>query len=327
MSKMKKIWAFIIIGAICSLIGFAFAKFVFVENGPSVANIVKPKERTLDKYTIENLAGADIKPGKLIVDKDNQTFSFDFDPALNGNTASTSGQIRIPGEETYPVVVMIRGYVDKEIFRTGIGTEPASKVFATNGYITIAPDFLGYGDSSPETQGPFEARFQTYTTIISLIKSVDQIPNWDHKNIFIWAHSNGGQIALTSLEITGFKYPAALWAPVSAPFPFSILYYEGELDDYGKALRSELAKFESSYDVDKYSITPYLDRIEAPIQLHQGTNDIYVPVGWSDDLYKKLKDLDKDITYYTYPGADHNMSPSWNTVVQRDLEFFAKNKI
>ncbi len=322
---MKKILAFTIVGGICSLIGFLSAKFIFVPKNIPFLATQKKIERTLDKYSIENLSNTEIKPGKLTVNKEKNTFSMDFDPGLNGAIASTSGQIRIPGEGSYPLVVMIRGYVDKEIFRTGIGTEPSSKMFAGNGYITVAPDFLGYGSSSPESFDLFEARMQTYTTVLSLLKSVDQIGEWDHKNLYIWAHSNGGQIALTTLEITGQAYPTTLWAPVSAPFPYSILYYEDELSDYGKYLRGELSKFESLYDVDKYSITTYLDRIHAPIQLHQGTSDESVPVKWNENLYNNLKDLNVDINYYTYPGANHNMIPSWDNVIQRDLEFFAKN--
>ena len=322
---MKRVWIFVTVGALCSLIGFAAAKFVFIDKSGSIFVGEKPVERTLDKYSIDNLSKTEIKPGKLTIDKEAETFTFDFNPGLDQLVASTSGQIRIPGEGKYPVVVMIRGYVDKEIFRTGIGTEPSSKVFAANGYITVAPDFLGYGASSPESLDLFEARMQTYTTVLSLLKSIDQIPEWDGKNIFIWAHSNGGQIALTTLEITGKTYPTTLWAPVSAPFPYSILYYEDELSDYGKYLRGELARFEALYDVDLYSVTTYLDRIKAPIQLHQGTADESVPARWNDNLNDALKDLKVDINYYTYPGANHNMVPSWNSVIQRDLEFFASN--
>lgn len=322
---MKRAWIFILVGGFCSLIGFSLAKFVFVPKNMPFLVQEKPIERTLDKYSIDNLSKTNIKPGNLTIDKESNTFSLEFDPALDGKMASTSGQIRIPGEGKYPLIVMIRGYVDKEIFETGIGTEPSSKVFAQNGYITVAPDFLGYGDSSPETPDLFEARMQTYTTVLSLLKSIDQIPEWDGENVFIWAHSNGGQIALTALEVTGVTYPTTLWAPVSAPFPYSILYYEDELSDYGKYLRGELARFESLYDVNNYTITSYLDRIKAPIQIHQGTANESVPVKWNNTLNTNLKELKVDTNYYIYPGANHNMSPSWNDVIQRDLEFFASN--
>lgn len=314
----------ILISAITCLIGFLAGVFV-VGKSFSIPFKQAPKERILDKYSIENLAKADIKPGKLILNREENTFSFDFEPALDGKAASTSGQIRIPGKGKYPVVVLIRGYVDREIYKTGVGTEHGSEVFAKNGYITIAPDFLGYGNSSPESTNLFESRFQTYTTILTLLKSLNQIGEWDGTNIFIWAHSNGGQIALTTLEITGAKYPTALWAPVSTPFPYSILYFTDELSDYGKYLRSELAKFEADYDVNLYSAHNYYKRIRAPIDLHQGEADESVPVKWSDALNKSLEENSAEVDYHKYPGTDHNMIPSWNTAIAHDLEFFKKN--
>ena len=235
---------------------------------------------------------------------------------------------------------MFRGYIDKTLFRTGDGTRNAASYFAENGFITIAPDFLGYGGSDKESGNIFETRFQTYITAVSLIKTLehikfspqsvsgpDKITNQliNHSSLFLWGHSNGGQIALTTLEITGSDYPTTLWAPVSKPFPYSVLYYTDESEDRGKLIRSELSKFEEDYDVELYSLTNYLDRINAPIQIHQGTLDEAVPKIWSDTLVNLLKQKEKDITYYTYPGTDHNMRPSWDTVVELDLEFFKQN--
>ena len=116
-------------------------------------------------------------------------------------------------------------------------------------------------------------------------------------------------------------------APVSKPFPYSILYYTDESDDGGKLIRKELAKFEDQYNTDLYSITEYFDRIKAPIQLHQGTYDDAVSKDWSNTLIKTLKNQGLTPNYFVYPGADHNLQPSWNSVVARDLMFFQKNFI
>lgn len=293
------------------------------------------KNTSLDKYTIENLSKASVPQGKFEIkntlDKqakyNSYLFDFSFDPTLTGKVSrKTSGQINIPNKEgTFPLVIMIRGYVDKEIYQTGIGTKNAAAYFADNGFVTVAPDFLGYSFSDPDTTNVMEARFQTYTTVISLLSSVDKIPNWDHKNVFIWAHSNGGQIALTTLEATGKSYPTVLWAPVSKPFPYSILYYTDDSKDGGKFLISQIAKFEENYDPNLYSLTNYLNRINTKLEIHQGTADESVPVSWSDDLVKRLKNLGKDVTYYTYPGADHNLRPAWNTAVARSLQFYKDN--
>ncbi|MBI1864107.1 alpha/beta hydrolase [Candidatus Woesebacteria bacterium] len=330
---MKKYLIFIFVATLSSLIGlFVGLKLV---SKSEVKETPKPAERTMDKYSIENLAKIQIPKGEIKVEKtlqENPTytsylFTHNFDPTLeNKNEASISGQLNVPKESSnFPVIVMVRGYVDKEIYQTGVGTQHAGEFFAQNGFITIAPDFLGYGTSSPESKDVLESRFQTYTTVLSILESLSSVQKWDQKNVFIWAHSNGGQIALTTLTITGKSYPTVLWAPVSKPFPYSILYYTDELPDEGKYLRAQIAKFENLYNVNLYSFDKYLDRIKAPIQVEQGTTDDAVPVKWTNDLVKRLKDKEVDVKYNTYEGSDHNLTPAWNEVVYKDILFFHNN--
>ncbi len=289
------------------------------------------KPKPLEKYTIENLSKTEVKQVKINIDND--IFNFEFDPTLEykkgASLKKVTGLINIPdSSDPKPIVVLIRGYVDQSIYKTGVGTMRVGEYFKDNGYITIAPDFLGYGGSSVESGNIFETRFQTYTTVLTILKSInkDNFPDWDGKNIFIWAHSNGGQIALTSLEITGLNYPTVLWAPVTEAFPYTILYYTNESDDGGKFIRRELAKFETDYDVDKFSNSKYFDRINAPVEYHLGTLDDAIPAEWRDRFLKRMKSLEKVVTNYNHSGADHNMNPLWSDAISKSFEFFEKQK-
>jgi dipeptidyl aminopeptidase/acylaminoacyl peptidase len=162
-------------------------------------------------------------------------------------------------------------------------------------------------------------------TSATVLKSVNSIEQWDQKNIFIWGHSNGGQIALTTLEITEATYPTVLWAPVGRPFPASILYYIDEADDGGKLIINKLSEFYETYDASKFSLTGYLNQIKAPIMLNQGTADTAVPYWWSDSLVKSLKTNEVDVIYSKYPGANHSLVPSWNSAVENSLSFYKDN--
>lgn len=288
----------------------------------------RTRNAEIEKYSFENLRKNTFKPSKIVLQKvlreESQFTSHLFTYLFESK--QVSGMINIPEEKgKLPVVIMIRGYIDKEIYETGIGTVRAAEVFAKNGFITLAPDFLGFGESDDESENSLENRFSRPAQILQLITSVKSLPQADTNNIFIWAHSNGGQVALSILEITRKEIPTTLWAPVSKSFPYSVLYYSDEFSDKGRYLRRIIYEFEKYFNVDEYSIDTYLQNIQAPLIIHQGGADDAVPSQWSDELVERLEGLGKDVIYYFYPGADHNMLGSWNTVVQRDVAFFQKH--
>ncbi len=252
-------------------------------------------------------------------------FRLEFKPRPGSNTTKmTTGLINIPNVTPAPIVVMIRGYVDQKIYSTGVGTRKMAEYLASRGFITIAPDFLGYGGSDKESENIFETRFQTYSTVIALGKSLSQISQWDGKNVFIWGHSNGGQIALGWIVAQKLDYPTVLWAPVTKPFPYNVLYYTDESPDGGKLIRQNLAKLEEHHDANKFSFATYPDRINAPIQVHQGAADQSVPVSWNDKFVATLRAYSAKPEYYIYEGDDHNLSKNWNVVAERTFRFFEK---
>lgn len=331
----------ILTGIVFILVGwFANVAWNLPRNSNPVA-VIKP--HPLEKYTINNLKNgypaipsSSITIGKILKDTPatktspgytSYEFTYGFDPTFtNGPKRTVSGLINIPkGSGPFPLIVMFRGFVDQTQYIIGMGTQHAGEYFASNGFITVAPDFLGYADSDKESSDIFESRFQTYTTGEALFKSLDSINSWDKKNIFIWAHSNGGQVALTDLEISGANYPTVLWAPNSAKFPYSLLYYLDEAPDQGKLIVTKLAEFMADYDVSLYAFNNYLSYIRAPLHMDQGTSDDAVPVLWNDNLTKSLTKQGVKVEFVKYPGSDHNLQPAWSTVVANDLQFYKDN--
>jgi len=323
-------WIGIGVGAI---IGVTIGLFLFFTK-QHTSLVLSPlseviKEKPLEKYAIEQLLKREFFPTDIFFDAIIATESSyvvrTFHYLVDGK--KVTGLAHIPRTtdpaKKFPVVVQFRGYVEKERYTPGEGTKRSAAIFAQHGFLSLAPDFLGYGGSDAPSEDAFEDRFLTYTGGLQLLASVKTLPMADINNIFVWGHSNGGHIALTLATILGKSgYPTTLWAPVTKPFPYSILYYTDEFDDLGKALRKGLANFEKDYDVDLYSMTSYIDRIAVPLQIHQGLADEPVPFTWNDQFVASLKEKGKDIRYFRYEGTDHNMMPSWNTVVGRDISFF-----
>jgi len=329
----SKIW--IIAGGVVLLIVIVGTAGFFMSGRTAVLPLtplsnLPIKEKPLEKYTIENLAQREYTASPIVFEEPIATASsFSVVPfSFISDGKKVTGLAHIPMtplSKKMPVIIQLRGFVDSKIYESGVGTKHSAEVYAQNGFVTLAPDFLGYGGSDKESTDVFEGRFETYTTALNLLSSLSTISFIDPNHVFLWGHSNGGQIALTVLTVLGEKgknYPTTLWAPVTKIFPYSILYYTDEADDYGKALRKELAKFEKDYDTDQYAFFNYIDRIQAPIILHQGTDDEPVPLKWSTDFVRLMQGKGKSIKYHTYPGADHNLNVGWNTVVARDIEFF-----
>ncbi len=285
--------------------------------------------RTLDRYTFDRLAKRTFLPSQIKIEKTltkNAQFTASlFSIMVDGKRVT--GQINIPmGSGKFPVIVMQRGYVDKEIYQTGVGTRKAAEVYAKHGYITIAADFLGYGGSDAESNDVFEARFEKPVTMLTILASLETLPQADVKKVGLWGHSNGGQITLSVLEITGKSYPTVLWAPVTMKFPDSFLQYVDELPDKGAYLKRQLDVFHERYVDEDYSISAHLDDIKVKIQLHQGTADDAVPLEWSNVFVQQMKKLGTEVEYFTYVGEDHNFSKgTWGKVVERDIVFFEKN--
>ena len=106
----------------------------------NITSPIAPSPTPLIKYSFENLRnrtyeGSEIKLGKVIKEEEKYT-SYLFSFFTDGK--KVTGQLNLPhGRGPFPVVVMLRGYADREIYFTGLGTRKAAGVFAENGYMDI----------------------------------------------------------------------------------------------------------------------------------------------------------------------------------------------
>lgn len=349
--------AFLCVGV---AVGFYYSdKIELPLRSPFVSTQKIDREKPLQQYTFQNLRTQEFQTRTIKVEKEISkelefaSFQFSYD-ALG---RKMTGQINFPTiitDET-PVIVMVRGYVPHEIYSTGVGTKNGAAAFAKAGFITIAPDFFGYGESDPEPEDSWQARFEKPIAIIELIKTIREkgIPLDDEgtvqktNKIGLWGHSNGGQISLSTLAITKEPIPTSLWAPVVAPFPYSVMYFSDEDQDEGKGMRLWVSQLEDDYELRDFSFTQFLNGIAGPIQLHHGSADEAAPQIWSDEFVIKLKNENErrafikksaDATqsaellepivfqYFEYPGADHNLQPNanWQRVIDRDIAFYKK---
>jgi pimeloyl-ACP methyl ester carboxylesterase len=324
-------------------------------------------ELPLLKYSIPRLKDWPFKTSPLTIEKEllstptYKSYLFSYQTLDQKMT----GQLNVPVASTSskPAIVLIRGYVPSEIYETGVGTKNAAAFFAEHGYVTVSPDFFGYGGSDPEPKDSWQARFEKPLVVVELLRSLEAQPLITPtqtepiliNTIGMWAHSNGGQIALTTLEALGRNIPTTLWAPVTAPFPYSILFFSDEAADEGKSTRNSIADFEADYDAFDFSLTQHLNLLFGPLQIQHGLSDEAALQVWSVEFIDKIKVENArrkaaavssaasatnaatvkvisdpalepiEVKYFTYPNTDHNMRPNWDIAIQKDLDFFNRH--
>lgn len=335
---MKKFLGWLLVGVGVALLILAIFFLLEDQNLKIISPLTDSREKALliepvNKYaqlSFEALVKREFKAGEIklgsITKKEEKFSTYVFTYQSDGRTIS--GMANLPvGQGQFPVIILLRGWADRQYYHIGLGTEKSANFLAENGFLTLAPDFLGYGYSDWEDQDILLARFYRPVEILNLISSLSSLPSADSNRIGLWGHSNGGQIALSVLEITGKSYPTSLWAPVSLGFPESVLTYLGTQEEVGNVVRDKIEEFLRVNDPKKFSITEYFDKIKAPFIVHQATADELIKPLWTKNLVEKLKSLGLEVDYYQYSRENHNFNRYETTgevLRQRDLEFFKR---
>ncbi|MDR2767832.1 MAG: alpha/beta fold hydrolase [Treponema sp.] len=300
---------------------------------------------TLTDLSLKKLQSYPYRASPLLItslaSQTGEYYAYNFSYTSMGLTVT--GRFGLPRRESGAlkgIILMLRGHQHPQGYYTGKGTEYPARRYMQNGYAVIAPDFFGYAGSSP-APSPEEAH-QLYSTInaVELYLSLASpsfsyaasVPAADRavlpsafKKIVMWGHSNGGQVALHLLEVTGKPIPTVLWAPVSLDFPDSVAHYQ-------KNRAAWVEAFKKNYPAADYSLRNYLGAIApgTPILLEQGTKDLAVPKAWSDALSAAIGAENNSrqarekiiLDYKVYTGANHNLSPFWDTALPADVRFW-----
>jgi dipeptidyl aminopeptidase/acylaminoacyl peptidase len=85
-----------------------------------------------------------------------------------------------------------------------------------------------------------------------------------------------------------------------------------------------MEEFEKDYDSRRYAFENYYSWIESPLLIQQGDADEWCQVAWQKKVISGLKSEGKSAELVIYPGNDHNLSRSWNEVVQKGLVFYKR---
>jgi uncharacterized protein len=331
------------------------SKFTFdnLPNNSSSENagglINQPNPLSIDYMRKQEYPGSDITIEQTLPDGSNYSR---YITSYKSDGLKIYALLTIPkGEKPktgWPVIIFNHGYIPPAQYRTTERYIAYTDAFSRNGYIVFKSDYRGHGNS--EGKADYPEYSPSYTIdILNAISSIKKLKDpltetgqvVDINKIGMWGHSMGGTVTLRAMIVSKDIKAADIWAGVVGTYAdLAENHHGGNTNRFhpspipGEPTRPPNGRnlLAQQYgDIKKNpafwaSIDPmsYLKDLTAPIQIQHGTADNEVPYILSQKLDTTLKNANKTVTFYSYPGDDHNLSNNLDTALQRSVDFFDK---
>jgi len=239
-----------------------------------------------------------------------------------------------PPTSGWPAIVFNHGYIPPNEYRTTERYVAYQDAFARAGFITLKSDYRGHGSSQGEAVGGYYDPGYT-VDVLNAAASLKRDSRVNRSRIGMWGHSMGGHLTLRAMVVDPSIKAGVIWAGVVAPYD---LLQNGwtrgpGADVIPARLRRKAeemrAKFGTLLQNPPFwrAVSPnsYLSSLSGPLQLHQGTADVEVPVTFHQALARGLTAAGKPFQSYTYRGDNHNLSRNLSLALERSVAFFKKN--
>lgn len=205
-------------------------------------------------------------------------------------------------EKAYPVLIFNRGGNRHygELDPTTI------EYFARYGFIAMGSQYRGGGDSTGEDKfGGADVQ-----DVIQLIDYAKRL-NCTNKKLYMFGWSRGTMEAYIILCRDKRVDAAVAGAGVTDLNKFYVEMNQIGNSEMTGILRELVGNLKTdSGEYEKRSAINWKDRIDTPLYIVHGTADERVPYHHSEDLYKAMISLGKDVKLTQYPGMNHS-EPLW----------------
>ena len=244
-------------------------------------------------------------------------------PSLDGS--GVPALLYRPRGSTVPVpaVIYIHGGPN---WLTQITWDPVVQAMVSRGWAVLAPNYRGSTGYGREWMNA--NRFD-----LGGVDTADVAAGWDYlveqgiadsTRIALTGRSWGGYLTMTCLT----QFPAK-WAAGAAVVPFLNWFtsHENSREDLQHWDRENFGDPVTNKDL-WYERSPFffLDRIQAPVQLICGENDVRCPASESQQAYQTLKEMGREPEYHLYPDEGHFFLKIENQIKSKTqvVDFLAK---
>lgn len=159
----------------------------------------------------------------------------------DSSEVKASGLLYVPHAKFKELPLMIYDHgttICRERSNSFTGEQSICLAFATDGYIVIAPDYVGMG-SGERDQLYLDAFTESHASVDMLIASTHLLPMLDAKvsdKLFVTGYSQGGHAAMATTRLLQtehadrFRVTAA--SPMSGPYDLESMVYDGRNGSY-----------------------------------------------------------------------------------------------
>ena len=240
-----------------------------------------------------------------------------------------------PPKGGWPAIIFNHGYIPPNIYRTTQRYVAYQDAFARNGFVTFKSDYRGHGSSQGDPVSAYWSPADT-ADVLNATASVQQYKNVNPQRIGMWGHSMGGSVTLRAMVVDPNIKAGVIWGGVVAPYSdiLNNWTHRPGAEPPPPGARQRRAQILAEYGTPKTNPTlwkaidpnSFLGALNGrPIQLDHSTTDEEVPYAFGKTLEKNLKAAGQNVTFYAYPGDNHNISRNLSTALRRSVEFFQKN--
>lgn len=190
--------------------------------------------------------------------------------------------------------------------------------YARRGYLVTASNYRG--NDGGEGREEFGGR--DVDDILSLIALARSHRGFDGRNVHMIGHSRGAMMMYLCLRSGASLRSAIGLAGMADVLQTAKARPDIEADIFQNLIGGNSDSREQAYR-DRSAIC-WAGEINAPLQLHHGDADKSVDVSQSIALAKAMEQAGKTCELHIYPGDNHALLRSWDTVVHRTLDWMGR---
>ncbi|MCS7099404.1 MAG: prolyl oligopeptidase family serine peptidase [Sulfolobales archaeon] len=189
--------------------------------------------------------------------------------------------------------------------------ERYSREFAALGMIALAPRYTDASDG--------------VSVALRALKKLKTLSGLDPEKLGLFGVSLGGTVSLlaSTQERVRFVVSIGGWVDLADLYKFLSKFPHGTPQKYiADLVRSTLGDPEENKEIyELASPITYVDKVSGSVLLIHGSEDSMVPASQSEAMYRKLRELGRDVEYRVVEGGGHALLGRESVVIDLTLKF------